>query len=210
MKLLLTSAGITNTSLATELKKLVGGEMKIAFIPTASNVEEGEKDWLIKNYNQCEELGLVDIVDISAIGRSVWLPRLEKANVIFFGGGNTAHLMREIVKAGLDKELPNLLKRRVYVGISAGSVAASKRISASSEFLYGDEHESDPPGLGYVNFHIRPHLNSPYFPKVTDTNLKEVSKNLDGDLYALDDQSGILCVEGKVTVISKGVWKKYG
>lgn len=209
MKLLLTSAGITNKTLKNALGGLIKGEMTLAFIPTAANVEEGEKDWLIKNYNQCEELGTVDIVDISAVERKIWLPRLEKSNVIFFGGGNTGHLMREIRKTGLDLELSRLLKTRIYVGISAGSVAASKKISASQEFLYGDEHDDDPPGLGYINFHIRPHLNSPYFPRVNDKSLGEVSKKLEGDLYAIDDNSAVLCIDGKIKVVSEGVWKKY-
>jgi dipeptidase E len=209
MKLLLTSAGITNKSLEKALRGLVKEDIKIAFIPTAANLEDGEKDWLIKNYNQCEELGTVDIVDISAMDKNIWLPRLERANVLVFGGGNTGHLMREIIKSGLNRELPYLLKNRVYVGISAGSLVTSTKISASSEFLYGDEHDDDPDGLGYVDFHIRPHLNSPYFPKVNDKNLREVSKKLKGNLYAIDDNSAVLYIDGKIKVISEGVWKKY-
>ena len=209
MKLLLTSAGIMNKSLVSALKELVKGEIRTAFIPTAANVEEGDKSWLIKDYAEFQKLGEIDIVDISALDKATWLPRLKKANVLVFGGGNAAHLMRWIVKSGLKEELPSLLKDHVYVGISAGSIVVSERLSASSEFLYGDEHADDPPGLGYIDFNIRPHLNSPYFPKITDKNLEEVSKKLDGDLYALDDNSAVLYVDGKIKVISEGKWKKY-
>ena len=117
--------------------------------------------------------------------------------------------MNWINKSGLNNELRSLLKDRVYVGISAGSIILSKRLSASSEFLYGDEHENDPPGLGFINFNIRPHLNSPFFPKVTEANLKIVSKKLEGDLYAIDDNSAVLYIDSKIKVISEGVWKKY-
>ena len=209
MKLLLTSAGITNESLAKELKSLVKDKIKIAFIPTAANTSGEEKSWLVKNYNECEKLGEIYITDISAVEKKIWLPILTKANVLVFGGGNAAHLMRWIVKSGFKEELPSLLKDHVYVGISAGSIVVSERLSASSEFLYGDEHADDPPGLGYIDFNIRPHLNSPYFPKITDKNLEEVSKKLDGDLYALDDNSAVLYVDGKIKVISEGKWKKY-
>lgn len=209
MKLLLTSAGITNKSLAKELKSLIRGEIRIAFIPTAANIEEGEKDWLIKNYNECESLGKTDIVDISALDKKYWLPRLEEANVIFVGGGNSIHLMHWIVKSGLKEELPHLLKDRVYVGISAGSIVMSKKLSASSQFLYSDERSNAPPGLGYVPFYVRAHLNSPHFPKMRDSILKKVAPELDNDLYALDDESGLLYVDGKIKVISEGIWKKY-
>ncbi len=209
MRLLLTSAGITNRSLARALRELAGKEMRIAFIPTASNIEKGDKDWLIDNYDQCRKLGPTDIVDIAAIERKDWLPRLRAANVIFVGGGDPPYLMKWVVRSGLKRELPELLRRRVYVGISAGSIIMSRRLSASSESLYGDGADASPPGLGYVNFNLRPHLNSPDFPKVRDRRLRAISKRLEGDLYALDDDSGLVYTDGKIQIISEGRWKRY-
>jgi dipeptidase E len=209
MKLLLTSGGIRNKSLENALRKLVGEKIRIAFIPTAANAEKGDKEWLITDLYDCSKLGEVDIVDISAMDKKEWLPRLEWANVIYAEGGDTTYLLRWILKSGLDKELPRLLKERVYVGVSAGSIVLSKEIQASSEYLYGDEVENAPKGLGYVDFHIRPHLNSPHFPKVIDKNLKEVSKKLNGDLYAIDDNTAILYENGKIEIISEGKWIKY-
>ena len=209
MKLLLTSAGIVNKSLARALRNLVKGEIRISFIPTSANIEEGDKGWLISNYNECAKLGTVDIVDISALDKKIWLPRLKKSNVIVVGGGNTAYLMSWIVKSGLIHELPRLLKTRVYVGISAGSIVTARKLSSGSDYLYGDEPKNAPAGLGYIDFNIRPHFNSPQFPKVRDKQLMVVSKKLDGDLYALDDESAVLCVDGKLQIISEGKWKKY-
>ncbi len=209
MKLLLTSAGITNKSLSNALKSLVKGKIKIVFIPTAANLKEGKKDWLIKNYNECEKLGDVDIVDIASMSKKYWLPRLRQANVIIVGGGDTVYLMSCMRKSGLKKELPNLLKNRVYVGISAGSVIVAKGLDASSRFLYSNEPKSSPFGLGYIDFNVRPHLNSLRYPKMRDRYLKIVSKKIDGDLYAIDDNSGILFNNGKIKIVSKGTWKKY-
>ena len=39
--------------------------------------------------------------------------------------------------------------------------------------------------------------------------LKEVSKKFDEDLYALDDNSGIVYVDGKIEIVSEGKWIKY-
>lgn len=212
MKLLITSAGITNKSIANELRGLVGSgkKIRIAFIPTAANQSKGEKDWLIKNYNECEKVGTVDIVDISAVGKKTWLRRLKETNVIVVGGGWTSHLMKWVVRSGLKDELPGLLKRRVYVGISAGGIILAKTIQASSEFLYGDEGKSIPSGLGYIDFNVRPHFNSPDFPKVRDRQIKKVSKKLNGDLYAIDDKSAIVYANGKIKIVSEGKWKRYG
>jgi len=56
MKLLLTSAGVVNETITETLKKLL-------------------------------ELGFaVDIVDISSLGKEVWLPRLEEAEGWFYDG----------------------------------------------------------------------------------------------------------------------------
>lgn len=209
MKLLLTSAGITNKSLAKTLKRLVKGRIRIAFIPTAANSLDSKKDWLIKNYNECEKLGPVDIVDISAIDKKNWLQRLKKANVIVVGGGDTKHLANCMAKSGLKTELPSLLKNRVYVGISAGSIVTAKRISASSEFLYEYNPKNAPFGLGLHNFNVRSHFNSSDFPKVRDKYLRAISQKLEGDLYALDDDSAVLLTDGKIKVISEGRWKRY-
>ncbi len=209
MKLLLTSAGIINASLDRALKKLVKGNVKIAFIPTTANVEDGEKDWLIKDLNDCKRLGSVDIVDISAVPKSIWLPRLKRSNVIVVGGGNTAYLMNCIISSGLKDEIQGLLRSRVYVGISAGSIVMSKTIQASSEFLYGDEVRQAPKGLGIIDFNIRPHLYSRHFPKVNDKNLKKVMGKVEGDIYAIDDDSGVLVVGNKIKIVSEGKWKIY-
>lgn len=209
MKLLLTSAGISNKSIENAIKKLVKGEIRIVFIPTAATDGGKDEDWFLDDVFNIRKLGTFDTADISILDKKEWLPKLERANVIFVGGGDTAYLMRWILKSRLDKELPKLLEKRVYVGISAGSLVLSKEIQADSENLYGDEIKNPPKGLGYIDFHIRPHLNSSYFPKIIDKNLKELSKKLSGDLYAIDDNSAVLYEEGKVEIISEGKWIKY-
>ncbi|MCX6815336.1 MAG: Type 1 glutamine amidotransferase-like domain-containing protein [Candidatus Aenigmarchaeota archaeon] len=209
MKLLLTSYGIYNKSIASALKRIAKGKIRIAFIPTAANVDHGDKEWLIKDLVNCRKLGPVDIVDISALPKANWLSRLKKANVIFVGGGNTVYLMKWIKNSGLKKELPGLLKTRVYVGSSAGSIVASRNLQACSDFIYGGEEKNAPSGLGLVDFHIRPHFNSPVFPKCIDKNLRIAAKKLSGDTYAIDDDSAVMFVDGKITVVSAGAWKKY-
>jgi dipeptidase E len=209
MKLFLTSAGITNPTLAAELKRLVKKNLLFAFIPTAANLEQYDKGWLIKNYNECEAYGKVDIVDVSAIPKKHWLPRLKKANVIVMGGGNTPYLLQCLAKSGLNKELPTLLKDRVYMGISAGSIATNRNIATSSQYLYGEHTTKAPKGLGLVDIYVRPHLNNPKFPRCKDGTIKKLASKFDNDLYAIDDNTAIVVDNGKITVVSEGRWVKY-
>ena len=211
MKLLLTSAGITNDSLKNALIKLVNNDLRIAYVPTASNIESGDKGWLVDDLVNLKEMGELDIVDISALPKEVWIKRIEWSNVLCVGGGDTKYLMDQINKSGFDKELSGFLKDKVYVGISAGSIILSRKLWASSEFLYEDEVGQSPDGLGFVDFNFRPHLNSKYFPLVRKDKIREVfESNPSEKIYAMDDNSGLLFVDGKIKVVSEGDWELFG
>lgn len=217
MKLLLTSAGISNKSISCALLELTEkpfSELNLAFVPTAANVEKGDKFWLIDDLINLKNLGFkqVDIVDISALSQDVWLPRLKEANVIYVEGGNNYYLMECFKKTGLQDLLPELLKTRVYVGVSAGSmvVGSSNDLNMAQRLWLEDvvQYDNDD-ALGYVNFIIRPHLNSPYFPNVNLENLEKISKEFVDTFYVIDDNTAIKVVDGEVDVISEGVWKKF-
>jgi len=82
MKLLLTSAGITNQTILQGLDQLADrplDQLKVAFIPTAANLEPGDKNWLIDDLRRLSFLKFkeIDIVDISALPKEIWQPRLE-------------------------------------------------------------------------------------------------------------------------------------
>ncbi|EKE11829.1 MAG: hypothetical protein ACD_15C00016G0004 [uncultured bacterium] len=217
MKLLLTSAGLSNQSISNALLEMIGkpfSETTMAFIPTAANAESGDKDWLITDLIVCKKIGFksIDIVDISAVPKDMWLPRLQEADVLYFEGGNSFHLMYWIEKSGLRELLPEMLKTKIYVGVSAGSMVACKSLDMStSERLYSEEivgWRSDE-GLGFVDMLIRPHLNSPYFPNLNLENLEKISKEFPDTFYAIDDNTAIKVVDGKIEIVSEGVWKKF-
>jgi len=176
MKLLLTSSGITNKSIAGALFSLTEKKPEdttVVFIPTASNVETGDKDWLINDLLNLKKLNFksIEITDISAIDEKIWKPSIERADVLFFEGGNTYHLMEWLNKSGLAKMLPEFLKDKVYVGVSAGSMVTNKDLALKlSQIVYGEDLEKDYEmnGLNYVDFYFLPHLNSEYF-----VNLRE-------------------------------------
>ena len=59
-------------------------------------------------------------------------------------------------------------------------------------------------GMGWVDLYVRPHYGSPDFPKAREEYIKEAAKTVSGPIYAIDDQTAIEVVEGKVKVISEG------
>ncbi|MCX6813362.1 MAG: Type 1 glutamine amidotransferase-like domain-containing protein [Candidatus Azambacteria bacterium] len=214
MKLLLTSGGITNKSITDALFDLVGKrpeDTSLVFIPTASNVEKGDKGWFIDDLINLKKQNFksIDIADISAVEEKVWKSKLEEADVLFFEGGNTYHLMEWINKSGLVYLLPELLKSKVYVGVSAGSMVTNKDLALRiSQIVYEEDLDKteNMPGLNFVDFYFLPHLNSPDFKKLRENFIKETVKGMPEKIYALDDNSALKVVDGKVEVISEGKW----
>ncbi len=217
MKFLLTSSGFTNKTIINSFQELLGKpftETSLAFIPTAANVEPDDKGWLVDDMNNAKKLGLksFDILDISALPHDMWESRIEKADVIMVGGGNTYHLMYWMNKSGFTERIGEWLKTKVYVGISAGSMVMSKNLAltTANKLYYEDSDKVDiEKGLGYVPFHTRPHLNSTWFPMVREEVLKEQAKGIKAPIYAIDDNSAIQVIDGNVKVVSEGKWIKF-
>jgi len=208
MKLLLTSSGINNSSIEQAFLELLGKPYKeshLTFIPTAANAESGDKTWLAEDINNFRKLGFktFDIIDISKKSREIWLPVFENSDVLVFGGGKVNYLASCIKKLGLDKILPELLKTKVYVGISAGSRVLNRRLI----LIHNGKEENV--GLEIVNFSIVPHVNSKYFPERTFKNVEKESRKVLYPVYAIDDNSAVLVTDKKISVVSTGKWKKF-
>jgi dipeptidase E len=124
-------------------------------------------------------------------------------------------------KSGLMDQLPKLLQKRIYAGISAGSMIVTDNLRLASQALEkGDLRDEEynelgPPGqsssrtLRLVNFVVRPHLNSPWFPNITIDKLSDLAEKLPLPIYAIDDQTAIQVVDGVVDVVSEGTWQLF-
>jgi len=217
MKLLLTSAGITNQSILQSLDELAGkplDQLKVAFIPTAANLESGDKDWLIDDLRRLSFLKFnqIDIVDISALPKNIWQKRLEEADILFVEGGNTYYLMHWVNKSGLSKILPKLLETRIYIGVSAGTIITTPSIiNADFEVkpLKEIHEEVFHDGLSLVDFMVEPHVNSEYFPESSLENLETRSQKYQYPIYGIDDATAIKVDGDNIEVISNGIWKKF-
>lgn len=230
MKLLLTSNGLSNDSIANALEELAGKprkETKIAFIPTAAFARDDNKhesrEWLINDLYRVKEFaGFVDVVSLADLTSEEILERLAYVDVIFVGGGNTFYLSYWMEKTGLFAELPKLLETRVYAGISAGSMIATANLRAASQaiknpakFYDGLYDELGPKGRSsattakLVDFLVRPHYGTFTFPSVPGDFLEAIAHDEKLPLYAIDDTSALKVVDGSVEVVTEGTWKRY-
>jgi dipeptidase E len=231
-KLLLTSSGITNDSIQQALLDLLGkpiGESSALFVPTAIYAYPVgiTHTWqAIKGPAELgwKTLGVLELTALPSLPEEVWRPQVEEVDAIIVGGGNKFYLSYWLEKSGLFGLLPQLIKQgTVYVGASAGSMMATPVLNFNQDRLketgvyHDDEFEEVMPAsagstktLGLVDFVIRPHFEADYFPQATLENVEKWAAKVDYPLYALDDQSALKVIDGKVDVISRGRWKLFG
>jgi dipeptidase E len=103
-------------------------------------------------------------------------------------------------------DLLESLHDTVWVGLSAGSMVMTPRV--------GDDFvETRPPitgndlALGVVDFSIFPHVDHPDMPENSMDAAQRWAAGLGCPSYAIDDQTAIRVVDGRVDVISEGRWK---
>ncbi len=206
MKLLLTSAGFSNKSIIDAFSELTGkpfSELRIVDIPIAANMEDGDKTWLIEGFNQLKELGFsyIDIVDIAAVPRNIWEPRLNDADVLLFGGGNTFYLLDWINKSGLRELLPGILKDKIYVGISAGSYIACPTIEMAT-WKNQDENKSELTDLAGMN--LVPFLLSAHYTPDKKEIIKEGISKTKYPVKILNDDQAILVRDNDYKLVGEG------
>ncbi len=213
MKILLTSSGLRNDTIITELEKLVGkpfNEATVVFIDTAMNVEPGDKRWVIGQLTILDQIDFkeIDIIDLAAVGKDVWLPRIEQSDVIFVNGGNTTYLKQQCDASGFTEALPDLLRTRVYVGASAGSYVATPDLRFNSD----GESKEIVDGFGLVDFGLQVHYKSPKFPLAK--SFEAVSKRIVDaacpyTVYALDDEMAVRIDGSEMSFVGEGEFKTF-
>lgn len=199
MKLFLASH-VIDPQCFPEFEKFIGGKLadkSVIFIPTARNGEGVTHDWKLSPtlkllQTTCSQLSILELEDVKE--RDV-LPDFKGKQIIFFGGGYSGYLLYWIRRARLDKALPDLLnKGAIYVGSSAGAMACSKTQYSAEIFDDAEYGASLMPGLGYVDFEIRPHYTDDMYDE-TVKRWKSVGK---GELCLLKDGEAIKVSNGEV------------
>jgi dipeptidase E len=219
MKFLLTSSGITNTSIENALVGLLGkpiAEASALCIPTgmhpfrggpigAYRFISGKSQGRITGLGW-KSLGVLELTALPSIKRENWVAAVEEVDALLVSGGDVFYLCRWMRESGLAEILPSL-RETTYVGVSAGSILTAP--------AFGETY-NDPArpyvidrGLGLVDVALLPHLDHADHPESTTEKVAAMAAEVPVPTYGIDDDTALRVVDGAVEVISEGHWKLF-
>jgi len=221
MKLLLTSAGIKNTSIRNALLDLLGkpiAECRALCIPTAIYAHPMAGPGMAWRFISGQEprspmcelgwksLGVLELTALPSIGQERWIPWLEQTDVLLVNGGDALYLCHWMRQSGLVDLLPSL-REIVWVGLSAGSMVLTPRIG--QDFVRWKPPGGGDDALGLVDFSIFPHLDNEEMPENSMADAERWAAGMPVPSYAIDDQTAIKVVDGAIEVVSEGHWRQF-
>ena len=220
MRLLLTSAGIKNSSIQSALVDLLDkpiADSDALCIPTASYghpMSGPGSAWRFisgqASTPMCElgwqSLGVLELTALPSIDEERWVPWVREADVLLVNGGDAVYLCHWMRESGLADLLPSL-PETVWVGLSGGSMVMTPRIG--EDFVQWKSPAGGDSTLGIVDFSIFPHVDHPDLPENTMAAAEKWAAGLAGPAYAIDDETAIKVTDGTVEVVSEGHWKLF-
>jgi dipeptidase E len=219
MKLLLTSAGVTNPSIHGALVDLLGkpiADSSALCIPTAQYGHPmcgPTSAWRFITGQtplpMCDlgwkSVGVLELTALPSIGEERWVPWVREADVLLVAGGDATYLGHWMLQSGLADLLPSL-QDTVWVGLSAGSMVMTPRIG--EDFVSWTPPAGGDRTLGVVDFSIFPHVGHPMMPENTMAEAERWAADLALPAYAIDDDTAIVVADGTVEVVSEGTWRR--
>lgn len=219
MKFLLTSAGISNTSIHDTLVDLLGkpiAESSALCIPTGVYPFPGGASMAYRFITGStlsplcglgwKSLGVLELTALPSIEREYWVAAVQETDALLVWGGDVVYLCRWMRESGLADLLPSL-RETVYVGVSAGSMVTAP--------IFGETYD-DPNtpfviarGLGLVDFALLPHLDHGDHPESSTANVERMATEVPVPTYGIDDETAIRVTDGAVEVVSEGHWKRF-
>jgi len=231
VKLLLTSGGISNTSIEQALVGLLGkpiADSSALCIPTASY---GTPDPANMAYRcitgkaaspLCEvgwgSLGVLELTALPSMKEALWVPKVQQTDALLAWGGDVLYLCHWMRRSGLADLLPSLPAEMVYVGVSSGSMVMTPDFGEPYDDWFCREPSTipldelpaaDDRALGLVDFSVFPHVDHPRSPPNSMANAERWAAGRSAPTYAIDDETAIKVVDGTVDVVSEGHWKLF-
>ncbi len=238
MRALLTSAGIKNSSIHDALVDLLDkpiAESNALFIPTGIYPFPGgpRMAWRAMSSPLCElgwkSLGILELTALPSIDEAAWVPTVREADALLVWGGDPLFIANWMRRSGLTGLLPTLRSEAVYVGVSAGSMAATSTFVETyteaprgkdgplkSEDIVFATPQGDVKrilvtgqGAGLVDFAVIPHFEHADHPDASLANAERWAAHIPVPTYAIDDDSAVSVVDGAAQVVSEGRWKLF-
>ena len=178
-----------------------------------------------------KSLGVLELTALPSIEEAAWVPAVQDADALLVGGGDPLFLANWMRRSGLTSLLPTLRSEAVYVGVSAGSIAATSTFVEtyvepprwndgplkSEDFIFATSHGNGDlhrilvtgQGAGLVDFAVIPHLEHADHLDASLANAERWAARIPAPTYAIDDETAIRVVDGTVQVVSEGHWKLF-
>ena len=169
------------------------------FIPTASKDAEPYIKTIKELY---ESLGCkTDTLHLSSVevNREDVNQKIEKADIIYVGGGNTAYMMEVWKQYSIDKELIKAYTSgKVLAGLSAGSICWFIAGHSDSEFIEDVENPKHKwvKGLGII-----PYLHCPHYDEPERAGFDEFFYGQVADAIAIENQAAVVWDNYEIKVI---------
>jgi dipeptidase E len=227
VKLLLTSSGITNTTIESALVGLLGkpiAESNALCVPTAS-YGSGDPVGMAYRFitgagHLCDagwkSLGVLELTALPSMKEAVWAPKVRETDALLVWGGDVLYLCHWMRQSGLADLLPSLPRELVYVGVSSGSMVLTPDFGEPYDDWFcrepstlpeDDLPAADDRALGLVDFAVFPHVDHPRSPPNSMANAERWAAGRSVPTYAIDDDTAIAVVDGTVDVVTEGHWR---
>lgn len=221
MRFLLTSMGITNSSIENALVDLLGkpiAECDALCIPTGIQPFPGGPEHVYRFINgaapgpMCElgwkSLGVLELTALPSIKDEYWMPAVQETDALLVWGGSPLYLCYWMRESGLADLLPSLRREIVYVGTSGGAMVATRDFGGTT-YDTSDPLTGSDRALGLVDFSVFPHLEREDMPHTKLANVEKWAAGISVPAYAIDDETAIQVVDGTVDIVTEGQWKSF-
>lgn len=144
------------------IKQYLRENMKIGFIPTASELDE-DRWYMEEDREDLFKMGFEVIdIDISNESKEKILEKFNNVDVVFVAGGNSFYLLQQLKVKEVIQDLVEFANNKIYIGSSAGSCI----LCPSIDYVQKLDNKSQAPlldncnAMNLVNFYVIPHYKS--------------------------------------------------
>lgn len=183
-----------------EIVKMAGKKNpNFLFVGFASKDDPSYFEIINRNFKalncNCVQLKEKDLIDLNSVKS-----KIELANIIYVGGGNTLRLMNIFRKHKIDKMLESASKKgTILCGVSAGGICwCDYGNSDSRKFTSNSTQLIKVTGLGFVHALFCPHYDAEI---ARQEDLKRMMKTTNGVALAFENCTALQIIDNNYKVL---------
>lgn len=199
MNLLLSSAGLDSQEIKKEFQTRIKSLKSKKLCLICYEMKQGFEKWIEEKIEEFNKIDSAIEVVVLNLSENIEVDKIPKCDIYYVSGGNTYYILGRMRELGLDSFLINeILKNKIYFGVSAGSMILGQDINRFSD-LWNDKNQigiKNFQGFEMIPFDIVPH----YSDKQEDAVMKHYQK-LEEPVVALTDKQAVLVTDEEMEII---------